>query len=198
MITLAIETSSDLGSIAVHRDGSILFSKTFAAGRRNSAGLFIELMAARDSVDTFDSIVVGLGPGSYSGVRIAIATAIGLARATKATLLGIPSIATLECQEETYYVTGDARRESFYLARISSRTLQTDPELFPYSEAEQRLSGLTPLFATAPLSFFPGAVIRPPSAIILAQLAAENRGIRCRDMLDPIYLREPHITRPRM
>ena len=77
MITLAIETSTGSGSIALREDGRTLFAERFTADRGHGAGLFASLERARGLAPHWDQIAVGLGPGSYSGVRIAIAAAIG-------------------------------------------------------------------------------------------------------------------------
>ena len=75
MLTLALETSTSQGGVALFRDRELVFSHTFSADRSHSSGLFsiIEAALAPDRVP--GRIVVGLGPGSYAGVRIAIAAA---------------------------------------------------------------------------------------------------------------------------
>src|SRR5947209_2188686 len=79
MITLALETSTATGSVALLENGRALFSERFGASRGHGSELFVSLERARSLVSRCDQIVVGLGPGSYAGVRIAIAAAIGLA-----------------------------------------------------------------------------------------------------------------------
>ena len=82
-------------------------------------------------------IVVGLGPGSYAGVRIAIATAVGLKAAWGARLLGLPSVCALDHVE--YVAVGDARRNSFFFAHVirgrcvEGPTLATAEEIFSRS-----------------------------------------------------------------
>ena len=53
-----------------------------------------------------------------------------------------------------------------------------------------------PCYTGTPLAAFPSAQVTPPSAAVLARLAAEGRSIVATGDLEPIYLREPHITIP--
>jgi tRNA A37 threonylcarbamoyladenosine modification protein TsaB len=96
-------------------------------------------------------------------------------------------------------VIGDARRETFYFTRVEKGVCVEGPLLATAAELAQRLEGATglPVFATEAVAPFPIAQIALPSASILARLAAAQRGIVATENLDPIYLREPHITQPK-
>jgi tRNA threonylcarbamoyladenosine biosynthesis protein TsaB len=196
MITLAIETSTERGSVAVSDEGRIIFSERFAADRALGSELFTCLQRAGKAVPHYDQIVVGLGPGSYSGVRIAIAATIGLELARKATVLGIPSLLALETPAQKYLSIGDARRASFYFAVIENGESTTGPTLLDEAELKAAIAthSTLPLFATAPIEGIPNLEIIFPTAERLARLAEQGRGISARDNLEPIYLRDPHIT----
>lgn len=199
---LAIETSTDKGSVALLRGEEILFSESCGAGRSHSSLLFGVLERALKAVpegSRVDQIAVGLGPGSYAGVRIAIAAAAGFAIATGAELLGLPSIAALA--EGEYVALGDARRESYYFARVRGGECVEGPRLFTAAEWPEKFAGIhLPVFASeeiAGLNPAPNLQIAYPSAERLARLALKERSIVARDNLEPIYLREPHITVPK-
>jgi tRNA threonylcarbamoyladenosine biosynthesis protein TsaB len=80
---LSLDTSSGAGSAALVRDGAILLERTGDVARRNGERLPRELMAlldeARLSLDDIDAYAVAVGPGSFTGLRIGIATIQGLA-----------------------------------------------------------------------------------------------------------------------
>src|SRR5205085_7654003 len=95
MNILAIETSTSRGSVALLSAAGVLFESSFSAERGHSSALFAHLERALKIVKP-DQIVVGLGPGSYSGVRVAIAAAIGLELATGGAWFGGPSVAAIE------------------------------------------------------------------------------------------------------
>ena len=199
MITLAIETSTAKGSVALCENGGTLFFERFPAERGHGSGLFASLQRAIATAPNIDQIAVGLGPGSYSGVRIAIAAVIGLEMALKAEVLGIPSILALETDAGKYISVGDARRSSFYFAVVAEGECLTGPELLDETGLKAGLAahpGL-PVHASAPIEGFPCLEICFPSAERLARLAQLGRGISARGDLEPIYLRDPHITQPK-
>ena len=89
MNLLAIDTSTSLGSVAVTREGVIVAEVTLGIATRHAETLLpaidFALRAGDMRKELLDSIVVGAGPGSFTGVRIAAATAKALVH-----VLGIP------------------------------------------------------------------------------------------------------------
>jgi tRNA threonylcarbamoyladenosine biosynthesis protein TsaB len=194
MKTLALEMSTARGSIAWREDGEVLFDGRFAADRKHSGAFFENVQQCLERFGRPEKIVVGLGPGSYAGVRIAIATALGLRSATKAKLAGIPSICALDIEAADYCVIGDARRQSFFFAKIEGGRLTEGPTLKTAAELEAKIRELSvPVYASAPLSQFPIAKLAYPSAGRLVVIARLHPG-DIDGALEPIYLREPHIT----
>ena len=193
--TLAIETSTHQGSVAVLRQGQIVFSESCGAGRSHSSLLFSVLERALQVAPRIDRIAVGLGPGSYAGVRIAISAATGFVLATGADLVGLASIVALADGE--YVALGDARRESFYYAHVREGVCVEGPVLLSAGELAQKLEGCTlPVFASEEIQVdlpVPVALCYP-SADRLARLATEGCSLVARGDLEPIYLREAHIT----
>jgi tRNA threonylcarbamoyl adenosine modification protein YeaZ len=148
-----------------------------------------------------DTIIVGLGPGSYAGTRIAISAAIGLQLSSGARLTGLPSICAIQCDAREYCAIGDARRKSFFFARIRGHELVEGPSLFSQSELQAKLDCLepaTPILSSESLRRFERAVVRYPSALVLARLARESHRSFFSPPLEPLYLREPHITIPKL
>jgi tRNA threonylcarbamoyl adenosine modification protein YeaZ len=194
MKTLALEMSTAQGSIAWREEGEALFDGRFAADRKHSGAFFEKVQQCLERFGRPEKIIVGLGPGSYAGVRIAIATAIGLCSAAKAQLAGIPSICALDIETANYCVIGDARRQMFFFAKVESGKLIDGPILKTAAELEATIGESTlPVYASEPLSQFPVAKLAYPSASRLVEIS----GLHADDIdgaLEPIYLREPHIT----
>jgi tRNA threonylcarbamoyladenosine biosynthesis protein TsaB len=198
MKILALDLSTARGGLAWW-DGEINEIRDWPNDRKNSADFF-------ENVDNFtrrfgppQRIVVGLGPGSYAGMRIAISTAIGLQIASGAKLLGYPSICAFEDTGE-YGVIGDARRKSFFFARVRDNNLVEGPALFGTSELQKQIDKFDSrfsIFCSEPLPQFPRAIIRYPSTRVLGRLARESRRGFSLAPLEPIYLREPHVTTPK-
>jgi tRNA threonylcarbamoyl adenosine modification protein YeaZ len=198
MSILAMETSTTHGSVAVlGGDGALLFEDRFVADRTHSSHLFAALERARKESGDWERIVVGLGPGSYAGVRIAISAAMGLALTTGAELLGIPSVAAMEVEPARYVAIGDARRDSYYWTLVEEGICLEGPEIVSLEDLRVRLAGAAlPVFASDHMAQSETALAHPTAAR-LARWALEGRGITARGELEPIYLREPHITRPK-
>src|SRR5215475_4332714 len=199
MKTLALDLSTARGSLA-WLDREVEFACEWPNDRKNSAAFFENLQAIQRKFGAPETIIVGLGPGSYAGTRIAISVAIGIQLSCNARLIGYPSICATECDAQEYCVIGDARRKSFFLARILKNEVIEGPMLFSEPELRGKIESLdlaTPIFSSELLPRFQRAVISFPSALILAGLAKEPRRSFCLPPLEPIYLREPHITMPK-
>ncbi|MEY2562575.1 MAG: tRNA threonylcarbamoyladenosine biosynthesis protein TsaB [Verrucomicrobiota bacterium] len=200
MKILSLELSSGQGSIAWLEDDHEPFYRAFANDRKHSGLFFENLRHCSREFGAPDAIVVGLGPGSYAGVRIAIATAVGLRAASATKLFGIPSICAIDPAERKYCVVGDARRQSFFFASVENGRLTEGPSLFHAAELERKiLAAGVAVYTSAPLPQFPQVQTRFPSARRLVELARDQTAEIPNSLsLEPIYLREPHITVPKM
>jgi tRNA threonylcarbamoyladenosine biosynthesis protein TsaB len=195
---LAFDLSTRRGTIALANEKEILGATDWPNDRRTSAPFFAALNDIIREHGAPETIVVGLGPGSYTGTRIAIAAAIGLQTTTGAALAGISSLCAVS-DENKFWVIGDAKRASFFFAKISGGLLVNDPELLSENEMNERISSITtiPVYTSDELPQFTSVKLRFPSAKLLwlrAQTFPQNLA---RAPLAPIYLREPHITPPR-
>jgi len=199
MKTLALELSSGQGSVAWLEGDREPFVRIFANDRKHSGLFFENLQFCSREFGAPDAIVVGLGPGSYAGVRIAIAAAVGLRAASGAKLIGVASVCGMETAAREYCVIGDARRDSFFFAQVCEGRLVKGPSLHSRVELEVKImESNVPLYASERLPQFPKATLAYPSARRLAEVARGQAGeIADTRSLEPIYLRGPHITMPR-
>jgi len=199
MKTLALELSTSRGNLA-WLDGEVEFTREWPNDRKNSAAFFENLEAVQRKFGASETIIVGLGPGSYAGTRIAISAAIGIQLSCGARLIGYPSICAIQCDAQEYCAIGDARRKSFFFARILENEVIEGPMLFSEAELKAKLESIdsaTPVFSSELLPQFQRPVVSFPTALILARLAKEPRRRFCLPPLEPFYLREPHITMPK-
>jgi tRNA threonylcarbamoyladenosine biosynthesis protein TsaB len=197
---LALDLSTARGSLAWLDEGDNDLMREWPNDRKNSAVFFENLAAVTEKFGAPDTIIVGLGPGSYAGTRIAISAAIGMQVSSGADLIGFPSVSAMRCDAHEYCVIGDARRKSFFFARIRTNNLIEGPTLFSESELKPKLNAVDkvmPLFTSDSLPQFERAVVRFPSALVLARLGREPQHSFSLPPLEPIYLREPHITMPK-
>ncbi len=204
-LVLALDLSSSRGSVAVLRAGELIFTASFLSERSHNACLFGPLGQALDHAghEPDGLIVVGTGPGSYTGVRISIAAAQGVGLARHWPILGIPSICTAAASD--YQVIGDARRGMYYHARISQGRMIQAPTLREANAMEQLWCdsrGQTWVsFDSKPPLPFPGLLQIAPDAAALARLALsfslEEKQSLAATPLEPYYLQEAFITTAR-
>ena len=107
MKILALELSTARGSLAYLSENADAV-RDWPNDRKNSATFFANIVDVQTQFGSAEKIIVGLGPGSYAGTRIAISVAVGLQFACGAELVGLPSICAIECDAAEYCVIGFA------------------------------------------------------------------------------------------
>ena len=116
-VTLAIDTSTSRTSVAIIEGGSILWS-----GHRDGATEHGPALPSlvQEGIKGFaiDEVVVGMGPGPFTGLRVGIAFAQSFALARGISVRGVCSLDAIAAQvnEKDFIVTVDARRKEVYWA----------------------------------------------------------------------------------
>ncbi|MDI1314220.1 tRNA (adenosine(37)-N6)-threonylcarbamoyltransferase complex dimerization subunit type 1 TsaB [Prosthecobacter sp.] len=202
---LALDLSTAHGSIAVVRGDDVLFRSSFQSERSHNAQVFAPLREALAAAgNELTGIVIGNGPGSYTGVRIAIAAAQGIALSRDIWCVGWSSLTAPDLDAPASYpVIGDARRQSFYLARVESGRLLPDLEIVSAEAARERVGEGMNWFtfdAKPPLDL-PALRSARPDAVHLAKivqsLSADELATLIAQPLIPHYLAEAFITLPK-
>lgn len=207
MKILALEFSSDQRGVALAVDGQIRATAVEAAPRVTRAfGLIEEALAgAQVEREQIEVLTIGLGPGSYGGIRAALALAQGWQLARPVKLLGISSMECLAAEARGRGLFGivnlviDAQRNELYFARyeisadgcraVTPLKLAAPDEVRAQSADGEIIAGpgVTQWFSEG-RSLFPGADT-------LAQLAATRSDFVSGDALEPIYLRETSFVK---
>ena len=212
-LLLVIETSTANGSIALIGPDGVVEQHGFCSDRNHNALLFAPLQVLLDGAGHRDIglVLVGSGPGSYSGTRVGIAAAQGVAIALGCPAVAVPSILALpSAQGGTACVAiGDARRGSYWSARVINGHLTAEPELCNAGEladiiAASVAAGINVISCEDPSRFplpdeLAGAVrLEIPDATRLWQAwfnsGDETRRAWAATIPQPIYLKPPHIT----
>jgi tRNA threonylcarbamoyladenosine biosynthesis protein TsaB len=199
MTILALETSTPQASLAVWRDGAVIREWSFQSDRAHNSLIFAPLAEALDLHEP-DWIVVGTGPGSYAGVRIALSAAIGISLAKNLPLIGWPSLTAFDLPGGRGIVVGDARRGGCFVAEIADGRLVGPPVVGTPEEASQHAEhGQIYTFDASPP--LPDAVRVTPTAAWLARRAAalsdDARRTLAAATPEPLYLRAPFVTTPK-
>ncbi|KPJ59536.1 MAG: hypothetical protein AMS15_06870 [Planctomycetes bacterium DG_23] len=122
MKVIGIETSGEIGSVALLSEGRLLAERYFEKGLRHGRELvpsLKEILGEQDiEINGIDLISVSIGPGSYTGLRVGVMAAKTLAFAVRKPLIGVPTLDVLaeNAPEEAEYVAPivDAKRNEVY------------------------------------------------------------------------------------
>jgi len=201
MTILGVEFSSPQRSVALSRDS--LVAEAVEAGGRNTAALgmvekvLAEIGAGREEIET---LVVGLGPGSYTGIRAAIALAQGWQLANGVKLLGVSSVEAIVARAHAEEVTGritvviDAQRNEFYLATYdltgAGWTAVEPLQIVPLAGVQARSDAGQLIVGPEVTRWFAAGRVVFPNAATLARLARSRTNFVPGEALEPIYLRE--------
>ena len=202
MTILALEFSSARRSVALARAGVVLAEAAVQTDARgtDAFGLIEKALAeAKISRREIDVIAVGLGPGSYTGIRAAIAVAQGWQLAAAVKLLGVSSADALAAQAQAEQIFGrvnvviDAQRGEFYLAAwdISAAERKEISPLKIVSDAETMTRKNAGEICVGPEA----ANLIFPSAAVVARLADGRSDFMTGEKLEPIYLRETSFVK---
>ena len=219
----AIDTSTALGSIALFEDGVLVAEESQRVSNAHGESLMPMVSALFDRVGWCAADVarwgVGIGPGSFTGVRIAVATAKGIALATRAELVGVTSLDALAeglgTGGELVVSTVSAGKGELYVQARRGANVVLAPTHLPIARvavavAESRSrsgSGSVVVVgeAASAVDWSPlgsGVVLQIaaphdlPRASAVGRMAA-SRAAEDADALEPFYVRPPEITMPK-
>ena len=193
MLTLGIETASDVCAVAVVRDGQPVVDLAVLAARSHAtrlAPLVGEALAHAGSRPAdLDAIAVSAGPGSYTGLRIGLSLAKGLCLTTGASLVAVPTLdafadAALDVADagDAVVVAARSRRGEIYGAafeRRSGELVETRPS------APVALADLPAWCPSAARTW----VLGEAADAVLDVLGASARRVRTRASALPVALR---------
>lgn len=199
---LAIDTCGSLGTVALGRlDANDLrvLAEIELPGKTFSAQLLPAtqgmLATCRATVADLEAIILTDGPGSFTGIRIGLSTAKGLAEVHATPLLAVSRLAVLAHKAGTAAAALDASRGEFYFGDYSAaepRELLLTRSLFQQEAlrlGRQLAIGEESLLLTAPAAVFTGL----PAAEDVLRFALPR--LRARDFDDPVTLDGRYLRR---
>ena len=130
---LAIDTSTSRTSVAIIEGAKVLYSG-FRDGATAHGPSLPALVQEALAVSDVDEVVVGMGPGPFTGLRVGIAFAQSFALARQIPVRGVCSLDAIatQIQEADFIVTVDARRKEVYWARYTNGVRVSEPAVnFP-------------------------------------------------------------------
>ena len=194
MLTLALDTATDVATVALVEDGRVLGERRSRAVRILADAYELLAAAGRQSTD-LDRLVVGTGPGSFTGTRIGLAAARGLALSLELPTAGVSTLAALSAGAPGAMPVIDARRrEVFALAPgpICTRPEQLDVSAGTICVGDGAVRYRAILEGAGAEVPPDGSELHVPRARLHAVLATDFGQA---ELVEPIYLRVPDAER---
>lgn len=226
-VILNIETSTSVCSVALTAEGMILTHHEDFEGRNHAALLSDYIKSCLDFLAdkelTLDAVAVSIGPGSYTGLRIGLSEAKGLAYGLDIPLIGISTLklmatrvmfSTLDIDPETIFVPMiDARRMEVYTAAYDfalNELMVPQPLILDGDSYVDIISTGRPVLLFGNGSAKASTVIDAPNVTIVDgvdplavdMIALAERAWANKDFLDlaysvPVYLKDFMVTKPK-
>lgn len=202
MKILAIEFSTNYRSVAVGVGNDVIGYAEESGDSISNPFKLIEsaLQNAKRSLNEIECISVGLGPGSYTGIRIAISIAQGWQLARGVKLLGVSTIESMaeklaqNKMDGKYRILIDAQRGEYYCADYDIKNGEykcvKKIQIVSKEEALKGIADENRLIAAADVSPWKNkSVAVIPDAKSIIRLSVKSKEFVSGEKLEPIYLR---------
>ena len=219
MLVLALDTATDVVTVAIGRRDEALGAVQLASGRMHAERLVpaIRDLAAATGVrlDRLAAVAVGIGPGRFTGLRVGVTTAKTMAHALRIPVVGVGTLDLVafplrHTRREVVAIVDARRREVFWaryrtvpggLERVRDQAVDSPDDVAAELEAagaDALLAGdgahrYQEVFATLDHCELAGPEFAAPSALSLLELAharIEREEFVSPSELMPVYLRE--------
>ena len=222
---LAIDTATDNLSVALLKEGELIGELNWRTHQNHTAELIPTILhlleRAKSGLDDLKGVVVAKGPGSFTGLRVGITTAKGLAMSLRVPLVGVGTLEAwaypyidLDTQVCPIMEAGRGeiaaalfRKSDDNLKRIAEEHITTvdklsseirEPTIFCANLSDATKEKLREVLTTNALLADVGeAVSRAAYVGRLGLVKMERNELDDPATLQPIYLRRPSITQPR-
>ena len=166
-ISLAIDTATSRTIVAIVDDGKVLF-ESFHDGAMDHGKAITQLVSQALKVCPVpNQVVVGMGPGPFTGLRVGITFAHTFALARNIPVIGVCSLDAIFIDQDEYTVAIDARRKEIYWASYKDGKRVAGPEVSKPADVENFI------------------IDQYPELKMLVALSASQ------DISEPMYLRRP-------
>lgn len=196
MTTLALEFSTDRRSVALVRDGTVLAEAVHQVTRTTPVFALIADVLARTGLarEAVECVAVGIGPGSYTGVRLAISVAQGWQLANDVKIAAVNSFdalaRALPATAGTTLLAADAQRGELAVARADGGRVIEPIRLATLAEVKALIAAGKSVAGPEVTRLLGGGGEFFPTAAEIGRLAESRGEFVSAETLAPIYLRE--------
>ena len=143
-ISLAIDTSTSKTIVGVIEDGLVHFEKAHEGATDHGRALSELVAEALKVAKPPHQVVVGMGPGPFTGLRVGIAFAQTFALARQIPVVGICSLDAIAIDKDEYTVAIDARRKEIYWATYKDGARVAGPNVSKPAEVSDFIIDVFP------------------------------------------------------
>lgn len=173
---LVIDTSTSRTSSALFRENELLFEAHHDGATEHAEALPKMVATALQIERHIDQVVIGMGPGPFTGLRVGIVFGQSFALARGISFVGVCSLDGIDIDSQDYIVATDARRKEIYWARYKSGVRVEGPFVCKADEILERHEPKFGFGFTDP--------IYPSPHLLLAKSKSTP-------ISEPLYLRRP-------
>lgn len=166
-ISLTIDTSTSQTIVGLVDGETVLFHQSHIGATDHGRAVSDLVAQALQVAAKPDQVVVGMGPGPFTGLRVGISYARSFALARNIPLIGICSLDAIVVDRDEYTVAIDARRKEIYWARYQGGVRIDGPHVSAPAEVSDYIIDLY------------------PSPLVMVQLSSRE------NFTEPFYLRRP-------
>ena len=135
-ISLAIDTATSRTIVGVIEDGKVLFESFHEGATEHGFAITELVMKTLEICPKPDQVVVGMGPGPFTGLRVGITFAHSFALAREIPVIGVCSLDAIDIKESEYTVAIDARRKEIYWAKYKDGLRISSPAVSKPAEVD--------------------------------------------------------------
>ena len=143
-ISLAIDTSTSKTIVGIIEDGAVLFEEAHEGATDHGRALSELVAKALKVSKPPHQVVVGMGPGPFTGLRVGIAFAQTFALARDIAVIGVCSLDAIKVDSTEYTVAIDARRKEIYWASYKDGVRVDGPTVSKPAEVENFIIDVFP------------------------------------------------------
>lgn len=174
MVTLLLDTSTERGVVAIMDDLRILGQYELPFGHSHSHTLVAHIETLLNSLklkaSMLGAVVVGVGPGSYTGIRVGAIVGKTIAYTCRIPLIGVGTLASLiPKQDATFAAILDAKMSGVYLLRgkmeAGRTTFHSQPEICALENVPKLLH-------------YTEVLVTPNAGILKPKLEGLNTGVK--------------------
>ena len=141
---LVIDTSTSRTIVGIVNGAEVLFEKFHDGATDHGRAIGELVQEALKEIPAIDEVIVGMGPGPFTGLRVGISFARSFALARQIPIIGVCSLDAIIVDQSEYIVAVDARRKEIYWARYKDGIRIEGPAVNKPSEVDGFITDVFP------------------------------------------------------